>query len=42
MAWETFGLEANATVIEKADRGFDGMDLSLLVDGLRAEREQGI
>lgn len=24
------------------DRGFDGMDLSLLVDGLRAEREQGI
>lgn len=25
-----------------ADRGFDGMDLSLLVDGLRAEREQGI
>ena len=25
-----------------ADRGFDGLDLSLLVDGLRAEREQGI
>jgi len=25
-----------------ADRGFDGVDLSLLVDGLRAEREQGI
>lgn len=25
-----------------SDRGFDGMDLSLLVDGLRAEREQGI
>lgn len=25
-----------------ADRGFDGIDLSLLVDGLRAEREQGI
>lgn len=25
-----------------ADRGFDGMDFSLLVDGLRAEREQGI
>lgn len=25
-----------------ADRGFDGMDLSLLIDGLRAEREQGI
>ncbi|HAT1144124.1 TPA: sulfate adenylyltransferase [Corynebacterium striatum] len=25
-----------------ADRGFDGMDLSLQVDGLRAEREQGI
>lgn len=24
------------------DRGFDGLDLSLLVDGLRAEREQGI
>lgn len=25
-----------------ADRGFAGLDLSLLVDGLRAEREQGI
>ncbi|WP_018295986.1 sulfate adenylyltransferase subunit 1 [Corynebacterium lubricantis] len=25
-----------------ADRGFEGLDLSLLVDGLRAEREQGI
>ena len=25
-----------------ASRGFDGLDLSLLVDGLRAEREQGI
>lgn len=25
-----------------ADRGFYGLDLSLLVDGLRAEREQGI
>lgn len=25
-----------------AIRGFDGLDLSLLVDGLRAEREQGI
>ncbi|MDT9409648.1 sulfate adenylyltransferase subunit 1 [Corynebacterium rouxii] len=25
-----------------ADRGFVGLDLSLLVDGLRAEREQGI
>lgn len=25
-----------------ADRGFDGLDFSLLVDGLRAEREQGI
>ncbi|RNE49958.1 sulfate adenylyltransferase subunit 1 [Corynebacterium alimapuense] len=25
-----------------SDRGFDGVDLSLLVDGLRAEREQGI
>ncbi|WP_080796825.1 sulfate adenylyltransferase subunit 1 [Corynebacterium pacaense] len=25
-----------------ADRGFNGLDLSLLVDGLRAEREQGI
>lgn len=25
-----------------ADRGFDGIDFSLLVDGLRAEREQGI
>lgn len=25
-----------------ATRGFDGLDLSLLVDGLRAEREQGI
>lgn len=25
-----------------SDRGFDGLDLSLLVDGLRAEREQGI
>src|SRR5690625_7933183 len=24
------------------NRGFDGLDLSLLVDGLRAEREQGI
>ena len=24
------------------DRGFEGLDLSLLVDGLRAEREQGI
>ena len=25
-----------------AQRGFSGLDLSLLVDGLRAEREQGI
>ncbi len=32
MAWETFGLEANATVIEKADReSFCG----LLGDALR-------
>ncbi|MBD0023882.1 sulfate adenylyltransferase [Gordonia pseudamarae] len=34
--------QIDAVVRASVDRGLDGPDLSLLVDGLRAEREQGI
>lgn len=34
--------QLDAVARTSKDRGFDGLDLSLLVDGLRAEREQGI